>query len=944
MHEIWEQGQNWRKRLQRIIDLVDTPRRYGTEGQVLVMTAEGRSLEWGDGLLGGAYDHIIRMSENSWTLYPSTGAGLTAALAAASSGEAVWVPKGTYSADYTVGEGVALVGVDNRTVIIDGMITMEAGAAVYNCRWIDTFADDNDHYGIKVLTEGYYYIVDCRIYFTQNGGGGTYGIYVDAAAMVYIDHCSIECMGHNGHAIYADESLSGAANPVVTDTNTSAPITEELAYTDEDLLLDPDPGQYATVSADWKFQVDAPSDSYTYFSLEWKTLVEVYEAWGDDLTNSQGYIRIYTYPAGQGLAAWYNPVTNTWDDNGWPDQIGSNLWDDAGALEHKDVLLFRVRRTATYNSYIRVLIRAQCLRELTDSYAYIREVWSSERFPSGLHIQYTYTYGSYKDIYVEKGDAYLQACTYRPSYSDGDGLLIPEPGDRSTWDLARGAGMHASDIAAASPVYHWTQADIEGVIDTAISGTAGRVAQFATGGHSLVDSTLVKSGAGVLTLSASADYTATIPATGTVALLGIANTFTVGPQTIQTGAAGNVGLVVQGAASQSANIQEWKNSGGTAFTFIDNSGRLRCDGGVDNSCFFAGYLAGNASSGAYNLGIGYSVLRVATGGNNTAFGTLSFYSLTTGSYNVAIGSQVMQHGEAHKYCIGIGTAALMGFSGVSKNEGVIAIGENAGRLCSSAYYNVFIGSKSGYNNGAGKYNVCIGHQSSYTGSGNYNINIGYNAGYYETGSSKLFIDNSQRANEADAREKAFIYGDIAAGRLQHNALTTTTNAILELFRLQVVVSTDGTGGAAGFGPAYTLFAESATDGNYRQQAQLASVWATATDATRKARSVWSVWDTAEREGIRIEADGSAAMLGFYGGAAVVRGAALTAQLTTITHTVPGTPDYAVQDLVDSSAGAAFGFATKDEGNSVLAVVANLQTRVAELEARLGSATGVNLFA
>lgn len=67
--------------------------------------------------------------------------------------------------------------------------------------------------------------------------------------------------------------------------------------------------------------------------------------------------------------------------------------------------------------------------------------------------------------------------------------------------------------------------------------------------------------------------------------------------------------------------------------------------------------------------------------------------------------------------------------------------------------------------------------------------------------------------------------------------------------------------------------------------------------------------------------------------AVVPGqqAALTAQLTSITHTAPGTPDYAIQDLINSSA---YGFVTKDEGNTVLSVIKNLQVRVAELEARL----------
>jgi hypothetical protein len=54
-------------------------------------------------------------------------------------------------------------------------------------------------------------------------------------------------------------------------------------------------------------------------------------------------------------------------------------------------------------------------------------------------------------------------------------------------------------------------------------------------------------------------------------------------------------------------------------------------------------------------------------------------------------------------------------------------------------------------------------------------------------------------------------------------------------------------------------------------------------------------------------------------------------LTTITSTAPGTPDYAIQDLTQTTP---FGFATKDEGNSVLSVVANLQTRVAQLETKL----------
>jgi hypothetical protein len=62
-------------------------------------------------------------------------------------------------------------------------------------------------------------------------------------------------------------------------------------------------------------------------------------------------------------------------------------------------------------------------------------------------------------------------------------------------------------------------------------------------------------------------------------------------------------------------------------------------------------------------------------------------------------------------------------------------------------------------------------------------------------------------------------------------------------------------------------------------------------------------------------------------------AANTTALTTITASAPGTPDYAVQDLVNSGG---YGFVTADEGQTVLSVIINLQTRVAELESKLAT--------
>ena len=59
--------------------------------------------------------------------------------------------------------------------------------------------------------------------------------------------------------------------------------------------------------------------------------------------------------------------------------------------------------------------------------------------------------------------------------------------------------------------------------------------------------------------------------------------------------------------------------------------------------------------------------------------------------------------------------------------------------------------------------------------------------------------------------------------------------------------------------------------------------------------------------------------------------AMTTQLTAITHGAIGTPDYAVADLTQTTP---FGFVSKDEGNTMLSVVLNLQTRVSELETKL----------
>jgi hypothetical protein len=157
----------------------------------------------------------------------------------------------------------------------------------------------------------------------------------------------------------------------------------------------------------------------------------------------------------------------------------------------------------------------------------------------------------------------------------------------------------------------------------------------------------------------------------------------------------------------------------------------------------------------------------------------------------------------------------------------------------------------------------------------------------------------------------------------------TTNAIYDLVTLSKNTSSAG---AAGLGVRINLAAKSSTTDDTLVGAIDAS-WVDATHASRKGRVKISAYDTAIRECIRAEASGTAAMLGFFGTAAVVRPTALTAQLTTLTYTAPGTPDYAIQNLTSTGG---FGFVTADEGNTVLSVIKNLQDRVGQIETKLQS--------
>jgi|GEM_PF-5273636 len=100
-----------------------------------------------------------------------------------------------------------------------------------------------------------------------------------------------------------------------------------------------------------------------------------------------------------------------------------------------------------------------------------------------------------------------------------------------------------------------------------VSGSAGSVSAANITGTTLASNV---TGSSLTSVGTLANLTVTDPITGSVTgnagtvtngvYTNAANTFTAGPQTININAIGNKGVVIKGAASQTANLQEWQST------------------------------------------------------------------------------------------------------------------------------------------------------------------------------------------------------------------------------------------------------------------------------------------------------------------------------------------------------------------------------------------------
>lgn len=84
--------------------------------------------------------------------------------------------------------------------------------------------------------------------------------------------------------------------------------------------------------------------------------------------------------------------------------------------------------------------------------------------------------------------------------------------------------------------------------------------------------------------------------TAVVPRLGVANTFTVGPQTLNTGAVGSIGLIVKGASGQTANLTEWRNDTNVVVAKINQVGSAIFGNATINAAGNLNAYAGNTTT------------------------------------------------------------------------------------------------------------------------------------------------------------------------------------------------------------------------------------------------------------------------------------------------------------------------------------------------------------
>jgi len=356
---------------------------------------------------GGSQFNILLYDTSATKIrsFSATAAGLTAALAAAASGDVVWLPAGTIPGDHTI--AVPVVGASRTRSILSGKITIAANGVLSNLSVIRTANDANDLIGVESAAECYIY--NCNVSCVQSGAGNVYGVKAITGGNISIldSWLSGHSTGGSGYSVFSsggDIHVYGG----IMEYSTAAAEVAMLEYYD---FIDTKGGWYF-VSGTW-----------------------VGYASGDWVPGSPGTLTIYA-------------TASEWQSGGW--------WlDGQGTIAHTDAT-FTIEGTFTPSNqfaaaYILFTDATKQQIDLDAGERVITVLASNDGKTVNRFAVETQVYGSplrciIDNIWIDgftlpAGDIEVHAVQM-------DAVTgTPLAGDRAAWDATDYGSLHAKDIA-----------------------------------------------------------------------------------------------------------------------------------------------------------------------------------------------------------------------------------------------------------------------------------------------------------------------------------------------------------------------------------------------------------------------------------------------------------------------------------------------------------------
>jgi Head domain of trimeric autotransporter adhesin len=393
------------------------------------------------------------------------------------------------------------------------------------------------------------------------------------------------------------------------------------------------------------------------------------------------------------------------------------------------------------------------------------------------------------------------------------------------------------------------------------------------------------------------------PLPGNIAYKDQANTFTTGNQLIQTGAAGNTGLMVRAAAGQTALLQQWQTSTGAVRTAIGPAGMIRwfdsggtsllgqllADDGTGSVGYrpagpgFVGwYFEGNPGQTAdltqWRNSAGTPLARVDAAGKFVGDGSL----LTNLPGGGAVSSVFGRTGAV--------VAAANDYTASQVTNAAATNAANTFTVSPQTVVGTIIARQPG--GVAGTDEAQLSHDGTrtllaskdgpirldppaaagtllevYAGGNDYfQVNTNPGANIRVRNGLVNLADNILLANTLGIR----LGSDLQMG-FSNNTTSGSLDAALARAAANVLRVTNGTAtgtGSLSLGGTTGLTITNPSSTQLRDQALMLGTWADSTDATRKGRVFFSVFDTAAREFLRAESDGSRGIAAMGGGAAL----------------------------------------------------------------------------